>query len=69
MPCVLALSSQRDYVRVVCVHQGDRHGGNRRYHINIVDEKTRFEIVRTVEKVFERYLISVLALLLEQFPF
>ena len=39
------------------------------YHINAVDEITQFEIVASVEKISERYLIPVLEQILEAFPF
>jgi transposase InsO family protein len=57
------------YIRVDTVHQGDQDGVKGLYHINAVDEETQFEIVCAVEKISERYLIPVLAQLLDQFPF
>jgi transposase InsO family protein len=57
------------YLRVDTVHQGDLDGVKGVYHINAVDELTQFEIVCSVEKISEHYLIPVLAALLEQFPF
>jgi len=57
------------YLRVDTVHQGDFDGVKGVYHINAVDEVTQFEIVCSVETISERYLIPVLADLLEQFPF
>ena len=57
------------YLRVDTVHQGDVDGVKGVYHINAVDEVTQFEIVCSVEKISERYLIPVLADLLDQFPF
>ena len=51
------------------VHQGDLDGKKGVYHVNAVDEVTQFEIVCSVEKISERYLIPVLEALLEQFPF
>lgn len=57
------------YLRVDTVHQGDLDGVKGVYHINAVDEVTQFEIVCSVEKISERYLIPVLGALLEQFPF
>jgi len=57
------------YLRVDTVHQGDLDGGKGVYHINAVDEVTQFEIVCSVEKISERYLIPVLEDLLDQFPF
>jgi uncharacterized protein YkvS len=41
------------------------------YHINAVDEVTQFEfeMVGSVEKISERYLIPILTQMLENFPF
>ncbi len=57
------------YLRVDTVHQGDLDGVKGVYHINAVDEVTQFEIVCSVERISERYLIPVLEALLDQFPF
>lgn len=62
-------NGQPGYLRVDTVHQGDFDGVKGVYHINAVDEVTQFEIVCSVEKISERYLIPVLADLLDQFPF
>ena len=39
------------------------------YHINAVDEVTPFEVICTVEKISEHYLIPALEQLLDTFPF
>lgn len=57
------------YIRIDTVHQGDMDGCKGVYHINAVDEVTQFEIVASVEKISEAYLLPVLAELLEAFPF
>ena len=57
------------YIRVDTVHQGDMDGTKGVYHINAVDEVTQFEIVSSVDKISENFLIPVLENLLEQFPF
>ena len=57
------------YIRIDTVHQGDLDGKKGVYHINAVDEVTQFEIVFSVERISERYLIPVLKALLEAFPF
>ena len=62
-------NGQPGYLRVDTVHQGDLDGVKGVYHINAVDEVTQFEIVCSVEKISERYLIPVLEALFEQFPF
>ena len=57
------------YIRIDTVHQGDQDKVKGVYHINAVDEITQFEIVCSVEKISERYLIPALEQLLESFPF
>jgi len=56
-------------IRIDTVHQGDLDGQKGVYHINAVDEVTQFEITGGVEGISERFLIPLLAELLEQFPF
>ncbi len=57
------------YIRIDTVHQGDLDGEKGVYHINAVDEVTQFEVVLSVEKISEAYLIPVLKELLAAFPF
>jgi len=57
------------HIRIDTVHQGDQDKRKGVYHINAVDEVTQFEIVCTVEKISEHYLIPVLQSILEFFPF
>jgi len=57
------------YIRIDTVHQGDSGKTKGVYHINAVDEVTQFEIVVSVEKISEHYLIPALEKLLEEFPF
>jgi len=57
------------YIRIDTVHQGDLDKQKGVYHINAVDEVTQFEVVCTVEKISEHYLIPALEQLLETFPF
>ena len=57
------------YIRVDTVHQGDLDGVKGVYYINAVDEVTQFEILASVEKISENFLIPVLENLIEQFPF
>lgn len=61
--------SRPGYIRVDTVHQGDMDGIKGVYHINAVDEVTQFEIVSSVEKISENFLIPVLEDMIEQFPF
>ena len=57
------------YIRVDTVHQGDLDGIKGVYYINAVDEVTQFEIVCSVEKISENFLIPVLEEMIGQFPF
>jgi len=51
------------------VHQGDLDKQKGVYHINAVDEVTQFEVVCSVEKISERFLMPVLEQILDAFPF
>lgn len=62
-------NGQPGYIRIDTVHQGDFDGCKGVYHINAIDEVTQFKIVMSVEKISESYLIPVLRLLIECFPF
>jgi hypothetical protein len=57
------------YIRIDTVHQGDQDKQKGVYHINAVDEETQFEVVCSVEKISERYLIPALEQMLDAFPF
>jgi len=51
------------------VHQGDQDKLKGVYHTNAVDEVTQFEMVCSVERISERYLVPALILLLKDYPF
>jgi hypothetical protein len=57
------------YIRIDTVHQGDQDGLKGVYHINAVDIITQWELVASVERISEAYLLPVIGLLLEGFPF
>lgn len=57
------------FLRVDTVHQGLHDGQPGPYHINSVDTVTQWEIVGCCEAISERYLLPVLADMLEQYPF
>ena len=57
------------YIRIDSVHQGDRDGEKGVYHINVVDEVTQWEIVTSVERISEAYLVPALKEMFAQFPF
>ena len=62
-------NGQPGYLRVDTVHQGDRDKVKGVYYINVVDEITQFEVVCSVCKISEHYLIPVLKAILKYFPF
>lgn len=62
-------NGQPGYIRIDTVHQGDLDKKKGVYHINAVDEVTQFEVVCSVERISEHYLIPVLKQMLAAFPF
>lgn len=62
-------NGQPGYIRIDTVHQGDLDKKKGVYHINAIDEVTQFEVVCSVERISERYLIPVLEQMLAAFPF
>lgn len=62
-------NNQPGYLRIDTVHQGDKDGEKGVYHINAIDEVTQFEVVSSVEKISENWLIPVLENILQTFPF
>jgi len=60
---------QPGFLRIDTVHQGDLDGIKGVYHINAVDEVTQFECVFSVERITERFMMPVLKILIETFPF
>jgi transposase InsO family protein len=60
---------QPGYIRIDTLHQGDSNDQKGVYHINAVDEVTQWEIVASVERISEAYLVPVLETMLLQFPF
>jgi len=57
------------WVRIDTVHQGDLDGAKGLYPLNAVDEVTQFEVVFTVERISEQFLIPALEALIADFPF
>jgi len=60
---------QPGYIRIDTVHQGDLDKCKGVYHINAVDEITQFELITSVERISEAYLLPALGYLLDTFPF
>jgi hypothetical protein len=57
------------HIRIDTVHQGDLEGEKGVYHINAVDQITQWEVIASVEKISEAYLVPVLEFMLSGFPF
>lgn len=57
------------FVRIDTVHQGDLDGVKGVYHITCVDEISQWQVQACVQGISEAFLLPVLALVLEQFPF
>jgi len=57
------------WLRVDTVHQGRQDGRPGPYHINIVDTVTQWELVGCCQTLSEKELRTMIAALLEQFPF
>jgi len=57
------------YIRIDSVHQGDLDKRKGVYHINAVDVETQMEIIVTVERISENYLLPALEEMLTLFPF
>ena len=64
-----APNNRPGYLRVDSVHQGDQDGVKGVYHINAVDCVTQWQLVACCERISEAFLLPVIGLLLEQFPF
>jgi transposase InsO family protein len=57
------------FVRIDTVHQGDLDGVKGVYHITCVDAVSQWQVEACVQGISEAYLLPVLALIIEQFPF
>jgi transposase InsO family protein len=57
------------YLRIDTVHQGDKDKKKGVYHINAVDEVTQWEVVAAAPHISEYWLLPVLELMLDEFPF
>jgi len=57
------------FVRIDTVHQGDLDGIKGVYHITCVDAVSQWQVQACVQAISEAFLLPVLALLIEQFPF
>ena len=57
------------FVRIDTVHQGDQDGVKGVYHITCVDAISQWQVQACVQGISEAYLLPVLALVIDQFPF
>ena len=57
------------FVRIDTVHQGDLDGIKGVYHITCVDTVSQWQVQACVQRISEAFLLPVLALIIEQFPF
>jgi len=49
--------NQPGYIRIDSVHQGDQDKRKGIYHINAVDEVTQFQIIVTLERINETFML------------
>src|SRR4030065_1655153 len=57
------------FVRIDTVHQGDLDGIKGVYHITCVDAVSQWQVEACVQGISEAFLLPVLELIIEQFPF
>ena len=57
------------FVRIDTVHQGDHDGIKGVYHITCVDAVCQWQVEACVQGISEAFLLPVLELIIEQFPF
>lgn len=57
------------FVRIDTVHQGDQDGVKGVYHITCVDAVCQWQVEACVQGISEAFLLPVLELVIEQFPF
>jgi hypothetical protein len=62
-------NEQPGYIRIDSVHQGDQDKRKGIYHINAVDEVTQFQIIFTLERISETFMLPALKQILAAFPF
>ena len=62
-------NDQPGYIRIDSVHQGDQDKRKGIYHVNAVDEVTQFQIIVTLERISEAFMLPALRQILAAFPF
>ena len=62
-------NDQPGYIRIDSVHQGDQDRRKGIYHVNAVDEVTQFQIIVTLERISEEFMLPALRQLFAAYPF
>ena len=62
-------NGQPGLIRVDTVHQGDSASERGVYHINTADEVTQFELIGSVEKITEQFMLPLLLKIINTYPF
>ena len=62
-------NAQPGYIRIDSVHQGDQDKRKGVYHINAVDEVTQLQVVVTLERISEEFMLPALRRMLTISPF
>ena len=62
-------NNQPGYIRIDSVHQGDQDKRKGIYHVNAVDEVTQFQVIFTLERISEEFMLPALTQMLDSFPF
>ena len=62
-------NNQPGYIRIDSVHQGDLDKRKGIYHVNAVDEVTQFQVIFTLERISEAFMLPALHQMLARFPF
>lgn len=62
-------NDQPGYIRIDSVHQGDQDKRKGIYHINAVDAVTQFQVIVTVERISEAFILPAIQQILVAFHF
>ncbi len=62
-------NDQPGYIRIDSVHQDDQDKRKGIYHVNAVYEVAQFQIIVTLERISEEYILPAFKQILDAFPF
>lgn len=62
-------NGQPGFIRVDTVHQGDSSSEKGVYHINTADEITQFELIGSVQRITEQFMLPLLLKIINSYPF